>query len=576
MHKSLNYRASESVKRNLLPLLGLLFLFSLLLRVTGLITFVNGDEHWSASVRVLAGDLSGGAGLNPPLINYINAGAFGILYGLGRTVGVWQSTEDFRTQYFTDPSPFVFAGRFAAASLSALCAPIAASIASHFLAKTSSCFVVGTLVALLPINVLLSHFARPDAVAAMTILLLCWAILRKLSSPDNRASDTFIGATLAFALSIKQTNLLIVAPILVGYLGLLRFESKYSWTKLIKHVLFVTVIAVPIAILLNIGIIIDIQSFLDYQRVSVTLNRRSGDWSAFTSSALDFGTKTVSGLTAAGMVAFFLSLYWCRDFKFLLFSLSSIFGFITFCIVSGQSIVPRYVHPYVVLAFCMACIGLMQLIEGTKSGRLVGVVVLAALLPSVLYGTFVVSRQALAAPIGSNAIEIIRANVVAETDKILAHTPGITLRGLPIKAAAREDEDLRHKRLGIKYGQKLADRASRPMGLLSSSDQNSYYVRAFPFAMGGMQDISDEDAAKAVKPYYWPIQNEEWELEYWLKTGFSIFVISGEDAWLNSKVNAYQKLHMQINAACTPLAVIPTVRSYFFEEEVKVYRCKSK
>ena len=46
--------------------------------------------------------------------------------------------------------------------------------------------------------------------------------------------------------------------------------------------------------------------------------------------------------------------------------------------------------------------------------------------------------------------------------------------------------------------------------------------------MGGMEDLKAEVAEEAVKPYWWPIQPEEWKLDYWTKQGFNIFVVLKE------------------------------------------------
>ena len=95
----------------------LLFSLALLPRIAGLVTFKNPDELWGPSVRVLAGDLSGGTSQTLPLVNYLNAASFVPLYAIGRLVGVWHGTADFRAQYFRDPTPFIFAGRFVTACL---------------------------------------------------------------------------------------------------------------------------------------------------------------------------------------------------------------------------------------------------------------------------------------------------------------------------------------------------------------------------------------------------------------------------------------------------------------------------
>src|SRR5947207_1022424 len=166
-------RPESSIRDRVRPSsLFLLFGLALLPRITGLLTFVNADENWSASVRVLTGELSGGAGVTLPLINYLNATSYVFMYAIGRLIGVWHGTAEFRAQYFSDRTPFMFAGRLVAASLGALSAPLAAMIASRLGLTRRSSLIVGCLVALLPINIWISHVAKPDSGVALGVLLL--------------------------------------------------------------------------------------------------------------------------------------------------------------------------------------------------------------------------------------------------------------------------------------------------------------------------------------------------------------------------------------------------------------------
>src|SRR4051812_736053 len=87
----------------------LLFALALLPRTTGLIGFWNGDEPWGAAGRVLTGQLSAGASIYLPLNCYLIAVSYVALYAIGRLVGVWHGTADFRAQYFYDPTPFILA-----------------------------------------------------------------------------------------------------------------------------------------------------------------------------------------------------------------------------------------------------------------------------------------------------------------------------------------------------------------------------------------------------------------------------------------------------------------------------------
>ena len=94
----------------------------------------------------------------------------------------------------------------------------------------------------------------------------------------------------------------------------------------------------------------------------------------------------------------------------------------------------------------------------------------------------------------------------------------------------------------------------------------------FPVAMGGMEDLDKEKAEKVVKPYYWPVQDEEWNIDYWAAQGFTFFVVQDEDTFLKSSVAAYRKLHQEIKDRGELIATIPAGRPHFFETEVKIYR----
>lgn len=551
----------------------LLFFAALIPRVSGILTVTNGDENWHASVRVLTGDLSGDAGLNMPLINYINAASFVVLYAVGRLIGVWTSLADFRAQYFLDLSPFVFSGRLASACLAALSAPLAASIAGRMGLSRISSFVVGLLVALLPIGILVSHFARPDAGAATAVLFLCWAILCKLQEPEGRWVDVLLGIAVAFALSIKQTNVFVVFPVLAGCLALLITDRRLTRSRLVQGLLISIVSCVVVAIPLTIGVLIDIHGFLDYQRVSAAINTRQTTFAEFVAGSLPFFLGNIGGLTVAGLVAYLVAPFIRRDAKFLLFWISAAIGFCVFSYLAGKNISPRYVHPYVVLAFTFGCIAIMSLYEQSKRGRLVASCLGALVLISELAGSGTLIKEALTAPISVRSAEILAKVADPSTDKILSNLTSRYGIGLPVSVAAQEDAAERHERLARKYNIKLNEvPEERQKGNRRDRFANAYYVREFPVAMGGMEDLDKEKAEKVVKPYYWPVQDEEWNIDYWTAQGFTFFVVQDEDMFLKSGVAAYRKLHQEIKDRGELIATIPAGRPHFFETEVKIYR----
>ena len=551
----------------------LLFLTALAMRVSGLLTATNGDENWHASVRVLLGDLSGDAGLNMPLVNYINATSFVVLFAVGRLIGVWTSLADFRAQYFSDLTPFLFAGRLAAASLGALSAPLAASIASRLQLAVVPSTLVGLLVALLPINVLVSHFARPDVGAATAVLFLCWAILYKLDKPLDRRTDIVLGIAVAFALSIKQTNLFVVVPALAGCLAMLIADRQLTRSRLVQGVLIAIVTCIVVAIPLTIGVLSDIRGFLDYQRVSAAINSRQTTFVEFAANSIPFFLDNIGGLTAAGLVAYLSAPFVRRDARFLLFWISAAIGFCSFSYLAGRSISPRYVLPYVELAFTFGCIAIMSLYHRSVWSRLVASCLMALLGISELAGSLTLVREGLIPPISVEVAEVLAKTVDPAHDKILANVSSRYGVGLPVSAAAQEDEAERNERLGKKYDVRLNEGPEEHQkGNRRDRFANVYYVRPFPFAMGGMEDIDPGKAEKAVKPYYWPIQNEEWDVDYWTAIGITIFVVEDEETWLKSSVSQYRKLHQEIKDRGELIAAIPARRPHFSEGDVKIYR----
>ena len=78
----------------------LLFLLALAIRCVGLLWGgTHSDENPGAAARVLTGQLIPNQHYYPPLLNYIVAFGYAVMYVLGLGVGVWHSTAEFRDQF---------------------------------------------------------------------------------------------------------------------------------------------------------------------------------------------------------------------------------------------------------------------------------------------------------------------------------------------------------------------------------------------------------------------------------------------------------------------------------------------
>jgi hypothetical protein len=389
----------------------------------------------------------------------------------------------------------------------------------------------------------------------------------------RKGADVLLGVAVAFALSIKQTNLFVVFPALAGCLLLLIADRQLTRSRMAQGLLISLVTCIIVAIPLTIGVLGNIREFFDYQRVSATINTRQATFAEFAANSVPFFLHNIGGLTAAGLVTYLLAPFIRRDARFLLFWMSAAIGFSGFSYLAGGSITPRYVLPFVELAFTFGCIAIMSLYERSSRGRLVASCLGALVLASELVGSGTLVKEGLTTPISAKCAEVLAKVADPSHDKILANVPSRYGVGLPVSVAAQEDEAERNERLARKYSVKLKEApAEHQKGNRRNQFANVYYVRGFPFAMGGMQDLDEEKAEKAVKPYYWPIQNEEWDIDYWAAKGITIFVVQDEDAWLKSDVAAYRKLHREIKDRGELIATIPAGRPHFSEADVKIYR----
>ena len=550
-----------------------LFLLALVPRMAGLITFENSDEGWGAAARVLTGDFSGGTSQTLPLINYLIATSFVVLFALGRLVGVWHGTADFRAQYFIDRTPFVFSGRLVAACFGALSAPLAAMIARLLGLSQRSSLIVGVLVAILPASVLQSHIAKPDSGVAFGTLFFTWAILRMLDKPSAKGADVLVGIAIAIAVSFKQTAVFLVAPAVIGFVALLRWDCGLSWSRIARAALVSFLACVLAWMPMNLGVLLDLRGFLDYQRATAVMMSRDATAYQIAQHVIGLLAGTITGVTAAGLLAWVLAPFIRRDGRFLNLWIATLFAYLTFSAISGGGENhPALLASLYALGFPLGCIAALSLTEKNGFARTFGVLLTLTIVVLEGIGFIDVVRQAMATPMPVRCSEVLK---IDRRPRSRQDPHGVPLPdGTADRPAAIEEEQNRHERLAKKYGVALTERAEESRSHRYQTGK-AYYVRNIPFPMGGMEDLKAEVAQKAVKPYWWPIQPEEWNLDYWIKQGYNIFVVQDESVMENSSIPEYRSLHQEIKQRCEQVAVVPSRRPLFFEGEMKIYRLRN-
>jgi hypothetical protein len=547
-----------------------LFLLALLVRCIGLMWGgVDPDEAPGYPVRVLSGQLRHAGDFYPPLYHYLNAMGIAAMYTVGRLIGVWHGVAAFKAQYFTDVTPFLFAMRLVTAITGALTAPLGASIAARLGARHFGSLTTGVLMALFPVNVWLSHIAKNDIGLVTASLLVALSALCVIDEPDRRWFHGFLGAASALMVSFKQSAVFFLAPLWLGLVLVLLVVTRRRWPLILKDVVTWIATGTVAWIPMNVGILLAPREYLRYQvLLSQLWTGHAGDWGALVATLGD----RLSGATPVGLSLGLLSPLIVRTAKATFLWTATLAGLGILVFIGGPINAPRHLMPYSTLFYLLGVVSAVTLISrhGTTA-RVCGFVCLLAMLAWSGSGTAEVIRQSLALP--------IKDRIEGVLEKIAAPGSGVRILGsareygLPIHPDVSKLQHLRHIRLAQKYGLELPPRA-KERDEYAKYASNSYYIYQIPYAGGGMGAVSDEEIERGVKvvtPYYWPVQQEEWDLDYWLNQGYTVFLMGNEDHYLNSGVPAYRRLYGEVRSRGKLVERFGATRPLFGETPLAIY-----
>jgi hypothetical protein len=177
-------------------------------------------------------------------------------------------------------------------------------------------------------------------------------------------------------------------------------------------------------------------------------------------------------------------------------------------------------------------------------------------------------QQALAKPIVSTVETIIVEKYKKNNANILT---SIKINS-PQTISMRAMSDARTERLAKKYSVEMPVRAKENLQAVESPGAVNYLM--MPSVFHGLGDATDEDLAGIVKPHGWPLQKEEWQLNYWLDQGFEVFVLTDHEHTLaGSEVKLIRNLHIEIKQRCDLVEHIDPVKPLYVEFSATIYRC---
>lgn len=555
--------------------LGLLFILALVVRIIGIdYGYWHGDERINEAAKVLTGQLIPGQHFYPPLLNYINAVCLAVLFVLGRMVPAWYNVADFRALYFSDPTVFYLTCRLVTAAMGAALAPLFYLVAKQLHFKRSSCLLAGLFGVFIPVVILLSHFAKSDVGLAMAAVLVFWFMLRKFVAPQRIGIDIAFGFFIALAMSFKHSYLFIFLPLIVGYAILL--WRTYDFTVAFKSLLISGVASLLTWIPMNIGIVLDFQNFLDFQKIQAQMSVREGEpfsealaawfyWAAHGS----YGVNVI--ITLAFMVfPFYLNsrfsqLVYKAQLNVIWMALA--LPSLVVIAISGARQHSGLWVPYFVGMQLLAALMFIDALRSRVSifkWSAVSVSILA--LGLSVMGSVEIWRQSLAP---SNASLVANTIKTQFSDRKIVSSFLITL---PKTLAAYNEEQARHERLAKKYNIELPEQAAERFR--DTEEPGAVHHQGMPGVMFGLEETDDESLGDAIKPYTWPLQKEEWQLDFWLNKNVSVFVISDLDYYSKEiKVQTFRDFYQDMLSRCEVVVIFLPVKSLFLEAKVSVVDC---
>ncbi|MEC7965926.1 MAG: phospholipid carrier-dependent glycosyltransferase [Pseudomonadota bacterium] len=552
-----------------------LFLLALGLRLTGLdYGYFHGDERVNDAAKVLTGQLIPGQHFYPPFINYLNAVALVVLFAVGLVAGWWDSAGAFRDQYFADPTAFYLATRAMTALWGAGLAVLFFLAARQLRLTQRSAIAIGLLGAFFPLAVFMSHISKGDAGLATAMMACIWAMLMRMDDPRHGRWDLILGLSVTLALSFKHSAIFVLLPMGLGWLVLLaQQEGTGAALKSFARVFLLTVGLWPI---FNIGVLLDFQNFLEYQRIQSVMSVQggtSGHWAGIT-TLIARSFDTAFGMTAvmasAAILCPILILTAPRlsqKGSLLVIWLALTIGTLATAWITGSR---QPEHLWIANFAGYLFVGAVALAAYVESGprlsQYLAASWLAAGLGLSIWGSVIVLTQATAMP-----VQVALDHYLAENHADRRILTAVAHR-IPQQKEAQAVELQRIERLASKY--KIdAPEVAEDRIIHTSAEGALFYVH-MPVVMFGLESVDEGQEGYSVKAHTWPLQAEEWQRAYWLDQGFSLFVVEDFANYAHHVAPEIRRQFLQaLDRDCAELRRFDPSKPLFLEREVRVYDC---
>jgi hypothetical protein len=143
---------------------------------------------------------------------------------------------------------------------------------------------------------------------------------------------------------------------------------------------------------------------------------------------------------------------------------------------------------------------------------------------------------------------------------------------IPQTQAAQSFEFARNDRLAVKYDVEMPPIAAERY--ITEDVAGAQFVVGFPTTLYGLEDASDEDLKGKVKPYAWPLQKDEWQVDYWQAQGIDVLVVSDlEHHMTDARSVLLREFFTEVAETCQLQTSLAPVKPLFLERQIDIFDC---
>ncbi|MBX2812251.1 MAG: hypothetical protein KTR25_10595 [Myxococcales bacterium] len=550
-----------------------IYSISLMVRVAGVSWGgIDMDESINKVVLFLSGQPKPIDFQYPHLASIISAISCGLMFLIGRFFGFIDSINEFREIYYTNDEAFRVAARCAHSTIASLIGPISYLVTRYFGFARRIAIVIALTTTLTPVGVWFSHFAKPQNGMTVGTLAATMFGVAYMTNVLQRKFAIGMGISAGIAIAFAQSAIFLLVPLSITTLAHSLSDPRGNTKGVLRDGLIALGTTVSAWAVLSILDVIYLFDFLEYK---VYQSRLSFGWrGSFSSLYSDAFPVAISPTRGFGPIAFILvpvAAIFSKVGPIKWVSCALILSIFLIAWTVGDRVMPHLFLQFVITLVALSSLSFASLTEQVQPRlRLFGWFGMSALFLANCWGSGLVLQQAWSTPASTLVGRELRKLVTPKGPLVM--TADIRDSGLRPSTAAKDLTYARHKRLAEKYNITIPPYSPQRSNYVHT--QGGYPIISIPWVVEGLETANPEDI-KIVKPYSWPVQPEEWDLDYWLNKRVMIYVTRDLEYYTSDNTTVfYRSFHQELVKRCKLISYINVGRPLFAQTKYHIFDCR--